>query len=358
MTDAPRAGARRIFMVGKVISKHGGNMRRLFLLLLLSFMPLISSCDWLSDEEDAQLLYISVTTRPAKTTYYLGEEFDPTGIVVKAYYTGKSSKNFTGSVSFSGFDSSTTGDKKITVTYSEGGKTYSDSFYVSVKQYPRATYPYDKSRIVTVTFQYYRRKSTADTFEPYTYSTEPYDDINGSVEFRINGYGMNYKVGDVADCYRYYPSNKSSSVALCDIDEAKVRPTKYINGNSITLEPILGSGENFMPYSFLFTDKADEIFPTVYMQSSEISVTGARMLLFEDSMFKEYKLDYIGRTEHITFKGIEYPQFETDGNNVLVKGKILSQINDYFIRIITVETSVQDVDIRFPAVLWGIDHFE
>ena len=75
----------------------------------------------------ATLESIEVTTNPTKTTYNVGEDFSPNGIVITAHYSDSSTKVINDSseefvsVTFSGTDFSTAGTKNITVTY--GGKT-------------------------------------------------------------------------------------------------------------------------------------------------------------------------------------------------------------------------------------------
>lgn len=331
-------------------------MKRFMLFLIFFSSVFFFSCDYVKGDEEVYMTGISVYTTNCKTKNYIGEEADFSGIIVKANYIGKSSKDVTNYVKFSGFDSSDANSyQKITVLYTESGSTYSTSFYVSISKYPRATYPYNKSRIVKVSFQYYRRESTATSFEPYIYSEEPYDDINGCVTFKINDYGMNYKVGDVVDFYKYYPNKSYQAYTVCNMNETIVKSAKYINGNEITLETVKG-GDNVMPESYLFTDKAD-VLGNCYGSSTEISVVGAKMLDFEDFLCKTYK-SYYNNNEFTTFKGVDYPYFEKDENNVLTKAVILKQPNNYFACVFTVETQVQDVDIDFPAELWGIDHLE
>ena len=331
-------------------------MKRNFYVILLFISFVFIACDYLKNDEEVYMTGISVNTKNCKTNYYIGEEFDSTGIIVKANYIGKSDKDITNLVRFTGFDSSFENSyQKITVLYTENEETYTTYFYVGISKYPRATYPYNKSRIVKVSFQYYRRESTSEAFQPYTYSEEPYDDINGSVEFGINDYGMNYKVGDVVDIYKYYPNKSYEAYSSFNYDESKIKTTKYIVGNTVFLEEKPGS---IMPNSYLFTDKADVLGTTSYGTSSEISVIGAKTLTFEDDIFKHYKSDYNKNEKHITFKNNEYPQFETNENNELIKGTILKQINNFFVCILTVETTLQDVNINFPAELWGIDHLD
>ena len=64
---------------------------------------------------------LEITAQPTKTSYYQGEEFDPAGLAVSAVYnTGKEALD-PQAYTLSGFDSSTAGQKTITVTYE--GKT-------------------------------------------------------------------------------------------------------------------------------------------------------------------------------------------------------------------------------------------
>ena len=71
---------------------------------------------------------ISVSIGSAKTTYYTGSRFSPSGLGVVAHYENGSVKNVTQNAEYSGFDSSKPGKQKITVSY--GGK--SDSFEIEI----------------------------------------------------------------------------------------------------------------------------------------------------------------------------------------------------------------------------------
>ena len=149
-------------------------MKKLFCFLCCIVLFLLSSCDSLLNSNDEQLAYILIDQKPIKTSYYIGEEFDKTGLCVYAYYVGSSSnskKDVTDLVSISGFDSSEKNSYlSITVSYTDKGTTKSASFYVSINEIVYR-YPYtDKNRTVKVSFQYYRRESTADSFQKYSYS--------------------------------------------------------------------------------------------------------------------------------------------------------------------------------------------
>ena len=71
-------------------------------------------------------------TPPGKTAYNKGEAFSANGMVVTATYSDGTTKNVTSSCSTSGFDSSASGTRTITVSYTEDGITRTAQFTVSV----------------------------------------------------------------------------------------------------------------------------------------------------------------------------------------------------------------------------------
>ncbi len=76
---------------------------------------------------------ISIDSMPNKTTYVVGESFDATGLVVKANYSDGTSA-VVNSYAISGFDSSTSGTKTITVSYTENGITKNATFNIIVTE--------------------------------------------------------------------------------------------------------------------------------------------------------------------------------------------------------------------------------
>lgn len=82
---------------------------------------------------------IAVEKLPSKVVYEVGEEFDPSGMVVVASYSNATKEEIT-EYDIEGFDSSTPGKKKITVSASEmseeGERQFTDSFYVQVVEEP------------------------------------------------------------------------------------------------------------------------------------------------------------------------------------------------------------------------------
>ena len=69
----------------------------------------------------------------AKTKYVIGQDFDPESLDITAYYNDDSSKKLNyNDVTITGFDSSSLGEKTITVTYKEDNKTVSTTFKIEI----------------------------------------------------------------------------------------------------------------------------------------------------------------------------------------------------------------------------------
>lgn len=77
-----------------------------------------------------EVIKIQVTTPPDKLEYFMGEKFDPSGIVVTASYNNATLSNITNDVVMSGFDSHKENDSlPVTVSY----KNVSTTFTVKIK---------------------------------------------------------------------------------------------------------------------------------------------------------------------------------------------------------------------------------
>lgn len=85
-------------------------------------------------EQDVVLSSISIGSNPTKTTYYLGDTFNSSGLSVKLTYSNGTTQTVTTGFTTSGFTADTAGTKTVTVTYS--GKT--TTFNVTVKD-PKVT---------------------------------------------------------------------------------------------------------------------------------------------------------------------------------------------------------------------------
>lgn len=82
-------------------------------------------------EKPVNLTSVAIVKKPDKLSYFVGEAFDNTGMVVVALYDNNTTEAVN-DYNFSGFDSSTTGKKTITVAY----KGLTATFDVEIKEKP------------------------------------------------------------------------------------------------------------------------------------------------------------------------------------------------------------------------------
>lgn len=82
---------------------------------------------------DKQINAIYVTQKPTKTTYIMGEHFDRTGMTVVATFSDGTKADITNKISTSGFDGSSSGTKKMTVSYTYKGVTKTTQFSYIMK---------------------------------------------------------------------------------------------------------------------------------------------------------------------------------------------------------------------------------
>ena len=96
----------------------------------------------------ATLTDIVITTPPTKTTYTAGESFDPTGMVVTAYYSDQSSRPLSNNeYTYAPAGALTANDTEITVTYDDGLgtiKTAEQAITVSPAQPAGHTHDYGR----------------------------------------------------------------------------------------------------------------------------------------------------------------------------------------------------------------------
>ena len=141
---------------------------------------------------------ISVTTMPDKTVYKLEEKFNPAGMVVTARYRNGKTKDVTADISYA-LDSSTVGDKAVTISYTHGGVTKTTEITVNVndisvtsveitnpptktKYYP--TEAFDPAGMVVVA--HYSDGTSAElTTDEYTYAPSVFDNTAVNVPLTV-----------------------------------------------------------------------------------------------------------------------------------------------------------------------------
>ena len=112
------------------------NIFNKFFLLCLMMTGLLLSCTEPKEEHpEAQKTAtgISISSKPTKTTYTIGENFDRTGLKVLLVYSDNTTQDVTARVETEGFSSSTAGDCTITVFYVDETNYFKETFTVTIK---------------------------------------------------------------------------------------------------------------------------------------------------------------------------------------------------------------------------------
>lgn len=105
--------------------------------IIVSSIFMVASCGNNPDgekEHEKSLIFIYVDNEPQKKQYSIGEELDTTGLKVVAQYSDYSEKEVTDSCIITGFDSKTSGQKTVIISYTEGSITETADFSVYVQE--------------------------------------------------------------------------------------------------------------------------------------------------------------------------------------------------------------------------------
>ena len=118
-----------------------------------TFYKYIAASHTISDittkvEKPATLESIAVTTAPTKTHYFVGETFEPAGMVVTATYDDESNKPIT-DYTYSPAGALTTGDHEITISYTELGTTRTTTQAITVVTPQEAGIAFEESTVST-----------------------------------------------------------------------------------------------------------------------------------------------------------------------------------------------------------------
>lgn len=119
---------------------------------------------------------IEIKTPPMKQEYFVGDALDSTGLTVLVKYTDGTSETITSGFAISELDSSSIGEKEITVTYKNHTATFKVLVYelqgIRITHYPEKTYyrvgeAFDPAGLVVVTM---RTDNTEKEITDYTVS--------------------------------------------------------------------------------------------------------------------------------------------------------------------------------------------
>ncbi|MCR4615410.1 MAG: bacterial Ig-like domain-containing protein, partial [Clostridiales bacterium] len=150
---------------------------------------------------------IAVKTLPTKTTYNIGESFNPSGLTLTATYSDGSTKTISSGFTCSGFSSTTAGTKTITVTYE--GKT--TTFTVTVTSPQVNPEP-------TVNIRNFTANKTVDYKATVTFTAEVKNAVSGAaVHWFVDG-----KDACTGDKYTVTKAKKSYTVQVKYIKDGKV----------------------------------------------------------------------------------------------------------------------------------------
>ena len=134
---------------------------------------------------NAKTLTNIAVTPPTKIIYNVGESLNTNGMVVTATYSDYSTRNVTSSSTTTGFNSSTSGTKTITVSYTESGITKTATFSVTIS--PATLSSIAVSTMPTkTTYNINENLSTSGMTVTATYSDNSTKDITSSCTY--NGF--------------------------------------------------------------------------------------------------------------------------------------------------------------------------
>ncbi len=265
------------------------------------------------------LSYITVNSYPTKTSYYVGESLDKTGLSVTAHYTDGSSANVSDRCTLTGFDSSRNGSQTISITYSEGGIVKGVSYNVTVAPVPLSSIavtsqPYKTSYyigdsldttglVVTATYTNSATAIVTDRcsfsgFEPYKEGTQTvtvsYTDngIKKSASFVVTVIVPHLDlityppttmyVGetfDLSGCYKVYPPDVTVTYTSSESYIASVSGNGMIQANSAgAVNMDLGfvyAGRTYGTMIRVNVKESEEVSPFTYnVENNEAEITG------------------------------------------------------------------------------------
>ena len=277
-------------------------------------------------DEDQTLTGIVITSKPKKTSYKTGETFDPKGMVVTAVYDDGSSAEVT-NLEFDPDDELELDDDIVTVSYTEGRKTYSDEVRIKVtkaekvladleltKEPDKTTY-YEgeyfdpKGMVITAI---YEDKSTA-VLKEEDYTLSPRTSLSKANEFVV---------------ITYVEKNIAKSVAVEVTVKEVTRKLSYIRITTPPTKTVYTEGEAFDPKGMVVTAYYDD------KTSEEV---------------KNYKISPEGNLgKDITGITVTYAEgkvTQTDSQVITVKPILVNPFTD-----------VKDGDYFYDAVLWAYYH--
>lgn len=191
---------------------------------------------------------IEVKTMPAKIEYPKGDVFDTTGLSILVKYTDGTSETKTTGFEVSGFDSSSVGEKTITVTYKTHAATFKVTVYdlsgIRITSYPSKVYykigeTFDPSGLTVAEIRSDGTEKEITDYDISGFDSSTAGSKTITVSYNVTANGVSKFIG--SDSFQIKvtndgknPFDDSSSDGSGDVEEEKTEPIKvtvhWING--------------------------------------------------------------------------------------------------------------------------------
>lgn len=219
---------------------------------------------------------IEVKTMPTKTEYPKGDVFDTTGLSILVKYTDGTSETITTGFEVSGFDSSSVGEKTITVTYKTHTATFKVTVYdlsgIRITSFPSKVYykigeSFDPSGLTVAEVRQDGTEKEITDYDISGFDSSTAGSKTITVSYNVTVNGVSKFIG--SDSFQIKVTNDgknpfdgSSSGGSGDVEEEKTEPIKvtvhWINGefadltnenidqNTLTLQESICSEQYFI----------------------------------------------------------------------------------------------------------------
>ena len=168
--------------------------------------------DWFTQAEK-YLTEIKITTAPTKVSYVEGDEFDATGMVVKAYYTNDTNGavvNYT----IDAPEHLSVSDTKVTITYKENGRTRTAEQAITVVPVALASIAFSTDP-TTTTYSIGDALDLTGAVVTATYNNNDTADVTESCTFSpANGATLTAEDTSVTASYTEGDVTKTASVSI------------------------------------------------------------------------------------------------------------------------------------------------
>lgn len=224
---------------------------------------------------DKNLTSLAISGQPTKTTYDVGEEFDPTGLVVKGTYDDNTTATITDGITWTmNPKTMSLGNTSCTVTASVG-EVKSEPFVVN------------GLNVVNAIVFDFTANPNAWSIEPSSNNNVPGDNVVAGKELKVDEVVMTSTNGTNAN-------NNATCLFKTSGDDIALRV--YVGGSITFTAP---EGYNLSEISFTgakFSDKSDEKFSTT---EKELTISNAS------------SATWMGNAHAVTFNALASVQFKT-----------------------------------------------